>query len=229
MKRAFTLIELVFVIVVIGILASSIIPKTSSTSLHDAATQLISHLRYTQHLAMVDDKFDSNDSIWYKKRWQLKFSKGNGTEDKWSYVIFSDRSGTGNPDPEEVAVNPLNNNRRLTGGSTGASMIHTGDLNATTKMNIGKEYGILDVDFSTECRTGATSKNILFDNLGRPLRGNSGDYTSSYDSTASKNILIEDGCTITICSVSDCATADNDEKIVIVIESETGYVHQENL
>lgn len=210
-------------IVVVGILAATIIPNTKTNPLQEAALQVVSHIRYTQHLAMVDDKFNASDPIWYKKRWQLKFSKAVVTENKWSYVIFSDRSGGGNPDSRDIAVNPLDRNKKLTGGSAGASMIHTGDDEATEEMNIGKTYGVLDVDFSSACRTGATSKNILFDHLGRPLRGKNSNYVSAYDSGSATNALIDAGCTITICSVLDCKNASNDEKVTIAIENETGY------
>ncbi len=225
MKKAFTLMELVFVIIIIGILSAVVIPRIESDKLREAAVQLVSHIRYTQHLAMVDDKFDVADNAWYKHRWQLKFSKGTETKGKWSYVIFSDLSGAGNPDPAEVAINPLDRNKRLTGGSTGASMIHTGDDDATDEMNLGLKYGILGVAFSASCRTGSTSKLIAFDSLGRPLRGNDRDYTSSYTSSSAANILIVPDCTITICSVEDCSIAQSDEKVVIAVEAETGYAH----
>lgn len=74
MKKAFTMIELVFVIVVIGILAAVIIPNTRTNPLYEAATQLVSHIRYTQHLGMVDDKFDSGNANWHRNRWQIRFT-----------------------------------------------------------------------------------------------------------------------------------------------------------
>ena len=74
MKKAFTMIELVFVIVVIGILAAVIIPNTRTNRLYEAATQLVSHIRYTQHLGMVDDKFDSGNANWHRNRWQIRFT-----------------------------------------------------------------------------------------------------------------------------------------------------------
>jgi prepilin-type N-terminal cleavage/methylation domain-containing protein len=57
MKRfAFTMLELIFVIIVIGILAVLAMPSFNKNSLAEAAEQVAGHIRYTQHLAMVDDK-----------------------------------------------------------------------------------------------------------------------------------------------------------------------------
>jgi len=78
MKKAFSMLELVFIIVIIGILASVIIPRTETNPLRESAIKLLSHIRYTQHLAMVNDKFASTgDANWYKKRWQIVFSNSS--------------------------------------------------------------------------------------------------------------------------------------------------------
>ncbi|QOY54016.1 type II secretion system protein [Candidatus Sulfurimonas marisnigri] len=74
MKKAFTMLELVMVIVVIGILAAVAIPRTGRDNVAEAATQLISHIRYAQHLALVDDKFDSTVANWYENIWQIRFT-----------------------------------------------------------------------------------------------------------------------------------------------------------
>ncbi len=230
MKKSFTLLELIFVIVVIGILTVVALPKLQKNNLPKAAAQLISHIRYTQHLAMIDDKFNSSTGTnWYKSRWRLSFSKSNtGTNNKYAYTIFSDTAGgsAGNPDPQEVAINPLDKSKRLTGGASGATMIHTGDKNATDEMNIGEEYDVLDVDFSANCRTGTTSKTITFDHIGRPIRGALSNFDSAYHSSSTAtNILISGQCVINLCSVSNCNAANGDEIISIAIEPESGYVH----
>jgi len=77
MKKAFTMLELVFVIVVIGILAAAIIPSTRTNPAQEAAIQLLSDIRYTQHLAMIDDKYGQNtpgNVDWFQKRWQIVFA-----------------------------------------------------------------------------------------------------------------------------------------------------------
>ncbi|MBR2156638.1 MAG: prepilin-type cleavage/methylation domain-containing protein, partial [Campylobacter sp.] len=71
--RAFTMIELVFIIVVVGILAAVAIPRVERNGLIEAADQLSSHIRYTQQLAMNDNKFNANDDNWHRKGWRIEF------------------------------------------------------------------------------------------------------------------------------------------------------------
>ncbi len=101
MKKAFTMIELVFVIVVIGILAAVIIPNTRTNPLYEAATQLVSHIRYAQHLGMVDDKFDSGNANWHRNRWQIRF---NGNQ----YTIASENNTVFAKNPMNVDANLSN-------------------------------------------------------------------------------------------------------------------------
>ena len=82
MKKAFTLLELIFVVVIAGILAFVLIPKSSDTKLLESANQLISHIRYAQQLALNNDQFDPNDENWYKKMWRIEF-ENNGTYKVW--------------------------------------------------------------------------------------------------------------------------------------------------
>ncbi len=96
MKKAFSLLELVFVLVVIGILAAVILPRTNSESAVEAALELQSSIRYTQHLAMQDDKFDATDATWFRNRWQIVFD-GN------KYSIVSDNGANYAQDPANTS------------------------------------------------------------------------------------------------------------------------------
>lgn len=225
MKKAFTLLEVVFVIVVVGILSIVIIPKFGANNLNEAATQVVSYIRYTQHLAMSNDKYDSSDvdianyNSWFEKRWRIKFSKSAKSDGRWSYTIFDDRhlTAAGQPNPDEIAVNPVDRNKRLTGGCAG---MESTDPRATGEMHIGNKYGIDDIDFSSSCG----GQTITFDHLGRPIRGATNEMLSAYNSdTTANNILISERCQIDLCTVSNCTSADSDEKISIIIEPETGY------
>lgn len=103
MKKAFTLLELVFVIVIAGILAFVLIPKSSDTKLLESANQLISHIRYAQQLALNNDQFDPNDENWYKKMWRIEF-ENNGT-----YKVWRGANATSN----KIAPDPANPGQKL--------------------------------------------------------------------------------------------------------------------
>lgn len=94
MKKAFTMMELIFVIVVIGILAAVVIPRTGANKANEAAIKLTADIRYAQHLAMVDDKFNSADATWYEKRWQVRFNGG-------AYSIVSNDGATFAKNPQD--------------------------------------------------------------------------------------------------------------------------------
>ncbi|WP_345993704.1 type II secretion system protein [Sulfurimonas sp. HSL-1716] len=220
MKRsAFTMLELVFVIVVIGILAAIFIPKFAQNKLSEAANQVISHIRYTQHLALMDDKYDANDAHWYQKRWQIFFAKTGGSGNKWAYTIYSDSNNyDGVPNPTEIALNPLDKTKRLTGGYSVGTVAY-GDSDASDKLNLGNEYGITNITFSSNCS--GSGLRISFDHLGRPMYDGPHKLDAPYtDGGASKLIQKDAGgnpCIITLTRSS--------ESTQIAIEPETGYVH----
>ena len=210
------MIELVFVIVVMGILAATILPSTRTNPLEEAAVQLLSHIRYTQHLAMVDDVFDADDSIWYKKRWQLVFSNAVNPNSTVAYTIFSDTatgvatSVAGDADISEVAINPQNRTKRLTGGY--ASAISSTHAQVTKKLNLQLSYGIDRVDFDDGCNGGL---RLFFDNNGRPMKGDQDSMTGAY--SAGTQRLITSACTIVLFSA--------DNNISITVQPETGYAN----
>ena len=211
MKKAFTLLEMVFIIVVVGVLAAILIPKTERNPLEEAAVQLLSDIRYTQHLAIVDDKFDAQDTNWYKKRWQILFGINVNSDKQWAYTIFSDTSGTSTGDANEIeiAINPMNPNQRMTGGYTGAKTLDYNDDSfvGTKKLNLGNSYGVDDIDFSC-------GQRLAFDHIGRPMRGDQSTMIGAYH--AGTDRLLKQKCVITLKKGTD--------HVAINIEPETGYV-----
>ena len=103
LKKAFTMIELVFVLVVIGILAAVIIPNTRTNPVREAAIQLQSAIRYTQHLALVEDKYASSPT-WYRNLWQIRFSGTNNN----LYTIVSENNTRFATDPQNPSENLQN-------------------------------------------------------------------------------------------------------------------------
>ncbi len=220
MKRAFTIFELIIVIVVIGILAAVLMPRFTKNDVNHAANQILSHIRYTQHLAMIDDKYDPTKGDWYKGLWQIRFfKKSNASRDgssaKWAYAVFSDKdigSGyDGNPNATtgEVAIDPLTG-KLISGGFT----IHYNDSRTFKPAAIEEEYNIVDVRFDRNCSYYG-SKRIVFDSVGRPLRGNPKNYTKNYEA----NKIIQNLCTITFCFYNNSCV----KNFKIAIEPETGF------
>lgn len=203
MKRfAFSLLELVFVIIVIGILAVLAMPNFRGNPLQTAAEQVASHIRYTQHLAMVDDKFDPADATWHEKRWQIRFPHTtiNGVV-VYYYEVFSDENKAGNSNLDEEAVDPL------TGETIGDGVTAVASIPDKALVNLTKRYAIVTIGGT--CVIGGAFPTIAFDNFGRPYMD---VYTGLY-----ANPVPAGGCTIELQHTTD-------GNATITIHPETGYV-----
>lgn len=205
MKRfAFTMLELIFVIIVIGVLAVLAMPNFNRHPLQEAAEQVAGHIRYTQHLAMVDDKFDPTDSTWYEKRWQIRFPYTTISGELISYYeIYSEIDKEGNSDKKEEAIDPL------TGKTLGDGADAVGSIPPDALTNLTKRFGIVKIGGTCNTLSGAAYHPISFDSFGRPYEGVfSGIYT---------NAVPVGGCTITL-------KHQTDGNATITIQPETGYV-----
>ena len=241
MKKAFTLVELVLVVVIVGIISAVMVPRLNRSTLDEAASQIISHIRYTQHLALIDDKYDTNDPRWFKERWQIKFSRSVDSQNVWAYSIFSDRSNHDRiPNlKNEIARDPMNAGevnaagqllkskpgQYLSGGQSGT--LELTDSRRNKKMTLQEAYNINWVSFSKSCSSGNPgtknqSRNIIFDRIGRPYYYYKGDKDSLGTKPYTDMLLLQQQCVITLYENSD-RTGKN---VKIAIEPETGYVHK---
>lgn len=199
-KRAFTMFELVFVIVVSGILAYLAIPKSNRDPLREAAEQIVMHIRYTQHLAMQDDKFNPQSSDWYKKQWRVLFHSEK-SKSIWRYTVYQDTSVSGNPNStNQIANDPQDNTKILTSGF----QRQTWTKKVNKKLNLTDSYGVSSMSFS-DCG----GQQIIFDNLGRP-------HTTILNATRQYQKLLKRTCTITL-------NGKDGGKISIIILPETGF------
>ena len=220
-KRAFTMIELIFVIVVVGILAAIMIPKLNRNASREAANQILTHIRYTQHLAMQDDKYENfvsdNPVRWCRMRWGVAFNNTSLQKcsiDKpgvntWKYSVFFDKSLNGNINSEsEVANDIYKSGKLLSGGWSGISTDSCKKINK--ELNLGKRFGITSVDFKDGC---SGMQTIIFDEMGRPMRVAS---TTSGGAKRPYDRLLKKDCSITI-------TDKRGNQTTITIEKESGF------
>ena len=156
-KHGFTMMELIIVIVIGGILAAVMMPRLERDPAREAANQVVHHLQYAQHLAMVNDVYDATNAVWFQKRWLIWFNNPKG------YVEASFDLAT--PAQTVIATDPatkdlINSTAGLSGdlrdfgvtismsGGCGGT-ISVGDGPAISFDNLGKPYAFSNVaDFS---------------------------------------------------------------------------------
>ena len=203
------MLELVFVIVVVGILASVAIPRMDRDRRQEAADNILSAIRYTQHLALMDDKFKDDDPRWQRRFWRLYFGTCDGKE---FYAIGADDNMDGSSnarvDINESAIDPLNGKYFWAHDSSCAGSYNIKDLSPS--IFIGKKYGITSISPSGGC----SNKYIGFDHVGRP-------YNSSFVNSTEPdyNGLLNSDCNLTF------GFSDGTQSFSIIIEKETGYAY----
>jgi len=163
-KNAFTMIEIVMVIVVIGILAAMALPRMKRDLMQQAADNVLSSIRYTQHLALVDNKHKFNKAKWQRRFWRIYFGTCEG---KAFYAVGSDDnmdpSSNARVDFTESALDPANGKHLWAHDGETCNGAH--DMkDISPSVLIGKEYNVVSVQPSGGC----TNKYIGFDHLGRP-------------------------------------------------------------
>jgi type II secretory pathway pseudopilin PulG len=246
MTKAFTLLELIFIIVIVGVLSTFITSSFQQNTLQEAANQLLSHIRYTQYLALNDNKFNSRKPTWFKERWQIQFKQAmydnqidKNSIDIWAYTIYSDTSNhDANPNISDIiASDPLNPvvkkanggykmGTYLSGGFKG--IINGNHKGRNKKLALQETYGVQAVKFSSSCSYYG-SKRVIFDAVGRPYYNYKKDSASMVSNPFSNMKLIKSRCIISLCLEKDaankCDFSDKSSFIQLAVEAETGYTH----
>lgn len=210
-KSAFTLIELVFVIVILGILASLATSRIDRDLKQEAAETILSHIRLAQQLALNDNKHRSDsDSKWQTAYWRFEYEKCD-LVDKYIYRIGSDTDLSGGINKEESALDPINGKYIWADGA--CDSFEDLETDESRDVYLFGRFGVEHIDHSTTAGS-CTSQNIAFDFFGRPHTGIK-DYKNN-DSNF-QNLMTTD-CTLTF-EMSD------ETEFQIIIENETGHAY----
>ncbi len=162
-KSAFTMLELVMVIVVLGIIAALALPRIDRDVSQEAADNVLSAIRYTQHLALMDNKTNPEDTQWQMTLWNIRFAKYQNNGTKWFYTVGSNMNHGTNINKEETAIDPTNGKYMYN-----ANADSTVGTDESPNIFLGKNFGINDITFAGGCTGGQL---IAFDHLGRPHTG----------------------------------------------------------
>ena len=203
------MLELVFVIVVLGILASMAIPRMDRDLRQGAKDNILAAIRFTQHIALVDNKTDPTVNNWQKALWQIRFSNPTTPNNEWLYSIGSNIDYLTSLDKDESALDPANGKYMYSGDASPA------DDDESPNIFLTKLYGINNVTFNDCAGTsGSGANHLAFDHLGRPHRGVTGGGSNNY-----RTLIKGSDCIITFSFIDTDITALN-----ITIAAETGYV-----
>ena len=202
MKKTFLILELVFVIVILGILYTVFTPKLPNYKLDEVTNRVLIYLNYVRYKALIDDKFETEVSEWFKGRWTMKFMRCREDQGGGIYfTIYSETNDTGQINQNESLKDPLTNKYIFTSNYCKKNL-------ENSPFVILKDYNIEDVQVS--CNT--------TDSLGQISFGADGKV---YTQLSSANLELKKPCTIRFISKTK-------EFKDIVIYPKTGYVEKIN-
>ncbi len=206
-KSAFTMLELVMVIVVLGILASMAMPRLDRDVKQEGADNVLSAIRYTQHMALIDNKQLFDDERWQRRFWRIMFAQcSDGTA---FYRVGSDdnMNSTSTFEQSEAAID-LANGLPMYAYNNADCDEPINNIPIDPNILIGRNYGLTMGNGTGGC----AGKNIGFDHLGRPHVGFSG--SGKPDSSS----YMKEKCTFKF-------TLIDGDYFEIGIEPETGYTY----
>ena len=205
MKKSFSLLEIILVISLIGFLYTMFLPKTKINHIDELSSKLSLYLTHLSYKALIDDKYDSKDSLWHKKRWTIKFLRCRESVGGIYYTIYSDKNKSGHPSAEDSLKDPLTNKNIYT-----SNICNENSLNSKYVL-LTKEFGISDVQISCNETT----------SLGQLSFGSDGEIYSKLSAfnNESNEYKIDKPCSIKLISKEN-----NSREIVIY--PNTGYIKQ---
>ncbi len=207
-RKAFTMLELVLVIVVLGILAGLAMPRMERDLRQEAADNILSAIRYTQHMALIDNKHKFNRADWQRAFWQIQFENCSGGGIFYT-IGTDDQNYQGDIDEDESILDPANGKRIFWRNTV--SCANGGDSETSPNIFLSKKYGLTNISGTGGCDG---VQYIGFDRLGRPQIGFSGSDKPDYNSYMSSD-----------CNFAFSSSSGAFDPFNIIIKKETGYAY----
>lgn len=158
MKNSFSILELVLVLFILSLITTTFYFKPYENKLLDATNRIELYLKQTRYQALIDNKENKEDSLWFRKRWTFKFF--NCANDKWIYyVIYSDENKKGHPNENESLLDPLTKKRVYSSNSCEY------DENRSKYVLLTKEFDIVDTNIT--CNSTSGLGQLSFGNDGK--------------------------------------------------------------
>lgn len=159
MKKSFSLFEIVLTILLISFIYTIFLPKNRINYIDEVTTRMQLYISYVRYKALVDDKFDLQDSLWHKKRWTIKFFRCRESVGGIYYAIYSDNNKTGIPSAEDSLKDPLSQKNIY-------SSNYCEENSSNSKfVLLTKNFGITDVQIS--CNDTTSLGQLSFDSDGK--------------------------------------------------------------
>jgi len=168
------MLELIFVIVIIGIMAALVIPRMDRDVRMEATNQLLTHIKYTQHLAMTEDVYSDVVANWFLARWTIQLYACGG------YVVYTDTNLGGGANRAEAALEPQSRKSLFIDNLCTMPM----PVTDYEKVNLAGYFDVTNIS-TIGCGV-APGLSIAFDTLGRPY------------SSATINGVLQQNCEITL-------------------------------
>jgi hypothetical protein len=184
MKKSFTLLEIILCILLLSIISSFFIPKLNKSRIDEVTNMLVLYLKQTRYLSLVDNKYKEDDTLWFKKRWTLKFFRCRERVGGFYYSIYSDKNNSGHVSSEDSLKDPLTNKNIYS-----SNYCEEREENSKYVL-LTKQYKIIDINVS--CNKTSSLGQISF--------GNDGNiYTKlSNQENEESEYLLDEECIITL-------------------------------
>ncbi len=220
LKKAFTMVELLIVIVILAILASYSIPRFKRDTRSEAINHILSMIRYTQNLALHDTKHSIDDTKWQRSFWRFQIYNCAGGSGIY-YMIGTDKNLNRGIGRAETAIDPANSKFTFWDRRKACPKSSDDALMQQVSPNIflTQKYGINSVTFNCRVRTNrvynSRAKYIGFDNFGRPIHS---------WSTTRPNYW---GHIVGQCRIRFNFIDNSIDPFTIIVEPESGYAYLE--